>query len=606
MTAGALLYPDSGLNWLAAGCLPAVAARRRAESADVCTRRKLGLLFLLLATTAAGVRAGAEPTLVVVVVVDQLRGDYLEAFGDHFCDGGFKRLMRDGAWFSRAHLGYGVTATGPGHATMLTGVYPSIHGIVGNNWRDSAEKQRETYCCGDDSVRGLGFADGDKAPRRSPRNLRAPTLGDALKAATGGRAKVWSVAIKDRSAILTAGPRADGAIWWDDGAYVSSTYYFPSLPEWVDQLNAARVADRFFHNQWDCLLPEALYGPRFLVATGRSAEVAWRHANGFPKTLGAESETPDDRYYADLLNSPFGNELAFVAARRVIGAEGLGADAVCDLLCVCLASNDIVGHSYGPDSDEVMDCTLRTDRQLADFLAWLDGQVGAGNYLAALTADHGVGPLTEYAMALGMGGGRIDTGAMHKTLNAKLAERFPNAKGTKKLVLDVALPWIYLDEAAMAASRLDSDDVARTAARLAMEYPGIVQAVAVCDLGQSAQTTAPLLEGVRHSVFAGRSGHVYAHWDRYWYRGRKQAGHGSAHDYDQHVPVMLMGPGIRSVKISQPVPATAMVATICSALGIAPPSSQCTAALDIAILKNPDTQAERRQPGGTRDATAQR
>jgi predicted AlkP superfamily pyrophosphatase or phosphodiesterase len=302
-----------------------------------------------------------------------------------------------------------------------------------------------------------------------------------------------------------------------------------------------------------------------------------------PKVLGRESSSADKKYFNDLLNSPFGNELVWEAARRVLAAEKLGADEAPDLLCLGLSSNDIVGHAYGPDSDEVMDCTLRTDRQLADFLTWLDERVGSGKFLVALSADHGVGPLTEQAMALGLGGGRLHSEEIEKFIENALRERYASAKGTR-LVREVSLPWIYLDEPAIKSAGLELNDVARTTARTLGSYGGIEQAFAMCDLpvGGAAEGN-DLIAAVRNGYFPGRSGQVYAHWSRYWYKGSKLAGHGAAYDYDQHVPVMFMGPGIKPGRFTEPVSPAAMAATICAAVGIAPPGSACAPPLRAAL-----------------------
>jgi len=546
----------------------------------------LALLLTVLTLPSQTLRAEDDKStsLVVLIVVDQLRGDYLDAFRDQFSPDGFNRLMRDGTWYANAYLPYGMTATGPGHATLSTGVSPSIHGIVANDWKEIASAARSVYCCGDDSVRILGLPEGKSDNGRSPRQMRSATLGDAIKAATGGRGKVWGVALKDRSAILPAGQRADGAVWWDIGSghFISSTYYGDALPGWAEGLNRERYADRYFHQSWDRLLPAGLYGPRLLTAPGTRATWDKHNTGRFPKVLGEKSESPDKKYYNSLLNSPFGNELVFESARRVVTAEQLGGDDAVDLLCVGLSSNDVVGHSYGPDAEEVMDCTLRTDRQLAEFLGWLDSHVGAGRYLIALSSDHGVAPLPEYVGDLGQGGGRLDSGKIRQQIERELQKRFPRSEDAK-LIYDLSLPWLYLDADAVTSAGLSLDEVARTAARAAVENPGIERAVAVCDLPAADNADDPVVSAIRNCVYPGRTGHVYLHWARYWYKESKQAGHGAAHDYDQHVPVMLMGPGIGAGRVHERVSPTGMVRTICAALGIAPPSSACDAILPGAL-----------------------
>lgn len=535
----------------------------------------LGCLLLAAATRTAVADDKKPVPLVVVVVIDQFRGDYLDAFRSNFCDDGFQRLIRDGAWMANAHYEYGMTATGPGHASLLTGSTPATHGIVANDWEEFASQAHGVYCCGDDSVRCVGLPDGGDGAGRSPANLRAQTLGEAVKAATGGHGKVWSVALKDRAAILTAGHKPNGAVWFDAGSgnLVTSSYYGTSLPAWAQAFNQERYADKFFKTKWDRMLPAALYGPHFLKAPGGSGEDR-RHRNEFPKILGEKSDSPDREYYAALYNSPFGNEIVLEAARRVITTEGLGTDDATDVLCMGFSSNDVVGHAYGPDSDEVMDCTLHTDRQLADFFNWLDGRLGNGNYVLVLSSDHGVGPMPEYAADLGLGAGRIDPGKMRKAINAQLAERYASSEGADKLVIDLNLPWLYLDEAAIKTAGLDLAEVAQAAARMAEQEKGIVRAFTFPEIaGFSLDDPNELQRAVRNSYFPGRSGHVYLHWERYWYKGSKQAGHGAAYDYDQHVPVLMMGPGVAPGRFTRAVSPTGMVPTVCAVLGIAPPAT---------------------------------
>lgn len=545
------------------------------------TRTCTFALAFLISLGAAARAAQAEPApLVVVIVIDQFRADYIDAFRDYFGEGGFKRVLHDGAWFSNAHLEYGTTATGPGHASMLTGTPPAVHGIVANDWKEFDGKAHGMYCCGDDGVRILGLPEGARADGRSPRNLRSGTVGDAMRSAFGPSSRIWTVAIKDRAAILMGGRSANGAVWFDDGNFVTSSYYGSALPDWAATLNRERVADRYFKKTWDRLLPSGLYGPRFVVAAGK------KRPGGdavFPKTIGSRSDQPDKRYYSEMLNSPFGDDLVLEAARRVVTAEQLGRDEVPDLLCVGCSSNDIVGHAYGPDSDEVMDMTLRTDRQLAEFLSWLDEKVGKGRYLLAITADHGVGPLTEWAEEAGLGGGRLHEKEITKSLNERLAERF-HPESSDALVAAVNLPWIYLNEPAVRAAGLELDRVARAAADAVSSHPGIARAVAVCDLPDSADGSGDdLLDYVRNSYYPGRAGHVYAHWSQYWYKGSKLAGHGAAYEYDQHVPVLLMGAGVQPGHYTQAIRPTGMAATLCALLGIAPPAPQCTAPLKAAL-----------------------
>ncbi len=551
--------------------------------------RHLLSVVLLVLCSARYVEA-AEPTkprLVVLIVVDQFRADYLDALGGGLLKGGFDRLARDGAYFTNAVMPYGVTATGPGHASIGAGTTPSVHGIVGNDWIDIEHGNRAQYCCGDDRERIVGLDEADDHHGRSPRLLCAPTIGEALKTATHGQAHVWGISLKDRAAILPAGRGADGAIWWasSSGRFVSSSYYGLALPAWAQKLNDDKYVDTFFHTKWDRLLPPEAY--RAQPVSGRLDPEAYRryHANTFPKEIGDRSSRPDKAYYADLFASPFGNQLVFEAARRVIKAESLGADDTPDLLTISLSSNDVVGHFFGPESDEVLDCTLRTDRQLEAFFTWLDAEVGLRRCVVALTSDHGVAPIPEYTEALGLGGGRLKSKEVESFVEAALRARVPS-RVEGPFVRDVMLPWLWLNGDKLQAAGISVDDASRLAADALMSHEGIAKAFAAKDILALAPGRGnDLARYVRNSSYPGRSGHVYIHWQRYWYKsGGNRAGHGAAYDYDQRVPVFLMGSGIRPGRYTAPVSPAGIAAVLCRLAGIDSPETMVREAYTQALV----------------------
>lgn len=512
------------------------------------------------------------PRLVVFVVIDQFRGDFVEAYREHFVDGGFNRLIKHGAWLNHAYLQYGCTATGPGHATLATGAYPSAHGIVGNDWMLPREGGRKAYCCGDTTVQYVGLPGDAPVKSRSPRNLLVDTLGDRMKMALGEKCQVWGIALKDRAAILTGGHRADGAIWWHSasGRFVSSTYYGAGLPDWVNQFNDEKYVDRFFGTKWDRLLKPDAYPTRFLDGGDDSI---WKkhHPGDFPKVLGQGQAKPNGPYYASLYNSPFGNDLVFELARRAVVSQKLGSDEHPDLLTVCLSSNDVVGHTFGPDSDEVMDCSVRTDRQLAEFLDWLDAKVGLDHCIVALSSDHGVGPITEFAHDCGHGGERLKSKKIIKKVEQELVEEFGKPADGKRYVKNIMFPWLHLNERVVKAQGLALETVASAARDAVSKCDGVDQAIDFMTIESSpwAQLT-DLGRQIVHSYYPPRCGHVYIHWKRYWSKGRKVAVHGAAMDYDQHVPVMLMGQGVKAGIFDQRVCPTGIVGTVCRLLGIRP------------------------------------
>lgn len=553
-------------------------------------KRMLPFLLAVAAMLQLGARVeAARPALVVFIVIDQLRGDYLDAFGDHFTDGGFKRMMRDGAWFDHAYYTYGSLATGPGHASLATGSTPSTHGIVGNDWYALDEGEAGRYCCTDDSVRNIGYPEGKTDDGRSPRQLVVETFGDQIKAAVGG--EVWGVALKDRAAILTAGKRASGAFWWDSGSgnFITSTYYAPRPPDMLTAFNDSGFANRYFGKPWELLLPAGLYDRRLLDGAGADIDREY-HAGEFPKILGRGEEKPNKAYYNAIYASPFGNDLVFELVRRVIETRNLGSDDATDVITVCLSSNDVIGHLFGPDSPEVMDCTLRTDRQLAEFFNWLDERVGLSKCLVTLSSDHGVGPITEYAKAAGVGGGRIQGRDLVIQANECLKRRLTLAEGDTSFGKDVVFPWLYLDEKAIRDAGGDVDEAARVVADALRGYEGVEDAFATPDIRKPEFAgSSDLKQFVRNSYFPGRSGHVYVHWKRYWYQGKKLAGHGAAYDYDQHVPVLLMGSGVKPGRYARKVCPTGLAVTICKLLDIDPPATSTGEVYNEAMLPQPKT-----------------
>ena len=418
------------------------------------------------------------PKLLVLVVFDQMRGDYLQRWQELFAEGGFARLQKDGAWFTNCHYPYAVTQTGPGHASMLTGCTPDQHGIVMNQWFD--RKAGGLVNCAE-SARyrrvpaaqvGLRRANRERFQekptttrirRRKRQPVRpitcfAPTLGDALKEATGGKAKVVGLSFKDRSAILPVGKSGDAVYWLDsaDGMIVTSTCYRDSVHPWVAEFNKERVADRWFDKEWTRLRPDLDYekysGPDKVEGEGTGI----KQGVVFPHPMNGGLKKPGKNYYEALFNSPFGNDMLLELVKRAVTAEQLGRHDVPDLLVVSFSSNDAIGHCWGPDSQEVLDVTLRSDLIVADFLKFLDKEVGAGKYTLALTADHGICPLPEVTAAKGTPAKRLPLKKMVTALEDHLSAKY----GKARWVETVQPPWIYLNYQSIDNSGLKVADVA--------------------------------------------------------------------------------------------------------------------------------------------------
>jgi hypothetical protein len=557
-------------------------------------------LLLSRPSLTTGTVSPQAPRLLVLVVFDQLRGDYLERWQPLFGDDGFNRLMHDGAWFTDCHYPYAYTVTGAGHASLLTGCSPDKHGIVANEWFERGlggiVNCVDSY--GHEQVPSsqATAAEGNRRPRApgaSPERLLAPTVGENLKRATASRARVVSLSFKDRSAILPAGRRADACYWLDgdNGQFVTSTYYRGQPHGWVTGLNRAEPlpANRWFGLDWERLHPQLDYsrysGPDDMPGEGTGQ----RQGRTFPHPMSGGSERPGRAYYLALFNSPFGNDLLLTFAKRAIDAERLGNGPAPDLLCISFSSNDAVGHTWGPDSQEVLDVTLRSDLIVRDLLAYLDDRVGPGRYLLALTADHGICPLPEASRsalipprryppapvpAERVAADGID--GLANRANRFLNETFAQEGREGQWFEAVLLPWMWLNPGNLRERGLDAATVEKKLADWLARQPGIQVAYTRSQLTAPISPGDELGESIRRSFHPERSGDVYVVLKPYCLFSSPLAtgtNHGTPHTYDTHVPLLIYGPGIAGGPHSQRVTPQAIAAIFAHALGIAPPSA---------------------------------
>ncbi len=482
--------------------------------------------------------APAKLRLVAVVSVDQMRADYLDRFRPLFT-GGFKRLVEQGAVFTNARFRHACTSTGPGHSVLLSGRSPRSSGIVHNSWYDRALRRRVNVV-EDETVRTLG---GEGRPA-SPVRFDGFTLGDLLKARSP-RSRVVGVSFKDRAAILMAGRRADAAYWYEteDGRFVTSSHYMDAVPAWLTAWNARRLPDGFAGRPWQRLLDDpGLYrryaGPDAVSGEGDGVDNVFPHA--IPGTPPAEG------FYDGLKGTPFADSVLLDFALAAMAGHHLGEDDATDLLAVSFSSCDAVGHSYGPDSQEMMDEMLRLDRALGRFLDEVDRRASEGGALVVLTADHGVMPLVETLQAKGIPARRAREEDLEETVETALAARFPGARG---LVADSdELEWV-LDQEAIARQGLTRADVEQTIRKAAMGT-GIVDTIySAAQLVGPAPAGDPLFAMQQRAFYAPRSGDLIGRVKKYVYLTSRKykggTGHGTPYDYDRHVPIVFLGPGIR-------------------------------------------------------------
>jgi predicted AlkP superfamily pyrophosphatase or phosphodiesterase len=534
--------------------------------------RLRSIVAFLLFLGSLPLAAADRPKLIVAVSVDQLCQDYLIRFADNFADDGFfRRVEREGAAYSQCHHRHAFTVTGPGHAVQLTGTYPNRHGIVGNNWFDRASG-KDVYCCDDPSVEVLGLP---AAKGVSPRRMLVETVGDVLKLTTNNRSRVFGVAIKDRVAMLMAGHNADGAFWLEDNIWTTSTYYRSDLPGYLRILNEPQCTERFRGLSWELLLPKEKYRN-----TGPDKNTWENPPKGFTsefphKLPGAGQLTP--LQFGDLaLISPFGNDVTFEAARAIVVGEQLGEDNFTDILCINLSANDFVGHAFGPHSLEVEDMTYRTDRQLGDFLRFLDSQIGAGTWSLLLTADHGVAPIVEYAQQFRLPAKRSPLGKLDDAkvkLETRLRERLGEPTTGKKLVQKMEDFQVFLSQDHPLLARPENFLRAQQVARdWLLDQPSVVAAFTRDEL-QRPGPADKLFQQVQRTFHHERSGDVLFVLAPYTVPGARGTTHGSPWHYDTHVPLLLVGSGIKNGRSKREVSPASIASTIAELAGIDYPSA---------------------------------
>lgn len=521
-------------------------------------------VFCALITIAFAVRSeAAKPKLVVAILVDQLRYDYLERFSDQFGPQGFRTLIDGGAFMTFAHYNYFPTLTGPGHASFLSGTTPASHGIISNDWLDR-RTLKLMNCVSDESVEPVGTT--DEYAKRSPRNFIGSNFADEFRLRF--RSKVVGVSLKDRGAILPAGKKPAGAYWFDSttGCFVTSTYYRSVLPAWVDAFNAKNEASGFIGQKWTRLLDASAYhfpdeAAGEGLALGERAAV-FDHTVQPSPTEGFETIVP----------TPFGNQLLTDFAIATIDGEQLGSGAEPDLLCVSYSSIDAGGHRYGPYSQEVQDLTLRLDRELARLFSHLDKKLGLANVTIVLTADHGVAPTPEFATAQGFDGQRFDGTKVLLPLVDALNSQF----GAADYLLTPALidGNLYFDHDVLRTKKIAPAQLASFIRDWAFAR-GRFQAIYTRDQLLEGRAPGAIGQRVINGFHTERSGDMVFIYKPYSIPyPRAGTTHGSPFGYDTHVPVLFFGEEFKRGRFNDDFQITDIVPTLCSVLRMnEPPAS---------------------------------
>lgn len=504
-----------------------------------------------------------RPKLVVGIVVDQMRWDYLYRYQKRYTDGGFKRLLGEGFSCENTMIPYVPSVTAIGHTCIYTGSVPSIHGIAGNNFVKDGKK---VYCTDDDSVKPVGTT--SVAALMSPRNLWVSTIGDEMKIASNGRAKVVGVALKDRASILPAGHNPNGAFWFDDqtGCFITSSYYMDHLPKWVEAFNDKRLPEQYLSQKWNTLYPKNTY----TESTTDENEYENGIREGVKATLPLNLPELYKKYgYGIIRNTPFGNSLTLDMAKAAIDGEQLGADDETDLLTVSCSSTDYIGHQVGTHAIETEDTYLRLDKAIADFLAYLDSKVGKGNYLVFLSADHGAMNNAAFLQDRRIPAGSWDASATAKKLNHVLAKEYHEAGDIVKTVMNYQ---VFFNRDVIKSKQLDFDNIKQTVVNVLKEDPSVLYA---CDMAKASTESIP--EEVKSRIINGynreRSGDVviilkpnfYAH-------GMKGTDHGAWNSYDTHIPLVFMGWGIKHGATTKQTFMTDIAPTIAAMLHVQAPN----------------------------------
>ena len=517
------------------------------RSARLCTAILLASLAVVFSIPLPGSASAynARPKLIVIIVIDQFRGDYLERYRDQFGEGGFRLFLDHGAYFSNCFYNYANTRTGPGHATLFTGAYSNGHGIADNEWWDPQKKTMVTSV-EDDSTKLVGPA-GEHAGA-SPHNLLADTLGDELRLATQGKSRVFGVSLKDRSAILPAGFAANGAYWIEagSGAFITSTYYRDNLPQWVQQFNSSTPA-KYWDREWKDSEGKVLRSTAH--RKGRKGDDA-----GFFEVIGGTA---------------FANEYELEFAKQLVTNENVGSGPATDLLAVSLSANDILGHAVGPDTPEMRQMALDLDRQLAAFFNFIGQRIGLANVWIALSADHGVSSLPEAVEKLHIPAAHLGKENLDQQINTAMTAKFSAGHPATYVRFDYPVAW--LDNNAFAAAHVSEQD-AEKAAGEAIKQAGLRGYYTKSQLAAGEVPNTELGRKYLNSYSPLGSWFVMGIPNFYNVGSSSGTDHASPYNYDTHVPLAFYGVPFQPGTYRERAEPVDMAPTLASLLGINPPT----------------------------------
>jgi predicted AlkP superfamily pyrophosphatase or phosphodiesterase len=511
-------------------------------------------------------QSNEKPKLVVGIVVDQMRYDYLTRYESKYGEGGFKRMMNEGFNCKNYHFNYIPTYTGPGHAAVYTGTTPKYHGIISNSWYDKVEK-KSVYCVNDDNFNPIGTE--DKYSRVSPNRMTVTTVTDQLRLHTQQRAKVIGIAIKDRGAVLPAGHSANAAYWFqgkEEGNWVTSSYYMDALPNWVKKFNSSKVAEDYL-KPWNTLYDIETYTESGLDLNDFENGFRGKETATFPYDLKALSK--ENSGFDIIKSTPYGNSLTTDFAIAAIEGEDLGVDEITDFLTISYSSTDYIGHNFGVNAKETEDTYLRLDKDLERLFNELDYKVGKGNYTVFLTADHAAAEVPSFLKSHKVAAGYYDLAAFRKKLILFLSRAY----GAADLVEYAGDFQIFLNRSKLKSLKLNLAEVQEAIVNEIIDYEFIDKAYSATAMRNNSYSF-----GIEHLLQNGyhqkRSGDILVVLSpgviSY---PKKGTTHGSGYTYDTHVPLLLFGKGIQHGETLQKTKITDIAPTISALLGIAFPNA---------------------------------
>lgn len=517
-----------------------------------------------------------KPKLVVGIVVDQMRYDYLTKFWDKFEEEGFKRMITEGFNFKNNHFNYVPTYTGPGHTSVWTGTSPMNHGIIGNNFYNKFENKK-VYCAGDPEVTPVGTE--SSAGKMSPHRMKTTTVADQNRLHTQMRGKTIGVSIKDRGSILPAGHTANAAYWFhgsDEGRWITSSFYMDELPKWVKDFNNSGKAKSYL-KVWNTLYDIETYKESGSDVNEFEGGYKGKKNATFPYDLADLSKKNGD--FDIIVHSPYGNDLTLDFALAAIKAEELGQDEDPDFLALSFSSTDKIGHNFGVNSKEVEDAYLRLDKNIAELLNELDSSVGEGDYTVFLTADHGGGHVPNYLKSLKIPAGYFSYKEFNMKLNAELNEKF----GTEKLIANTSNNQLFFDDEVLRKEGVSSVQLQNFIADFALQQDQIDK-VFTREQMMNGSYTKGVAASIQNGFNQKRSGDVILVLDPSTIVYSKTGStHGSGLMYDTHVPLIFYGKGIKQGSTSERSEIPDIAPTISSLLGIAFPSGATGKPLSIML-----------------------